>query len=120
MTDQDLTPLYVRLPKDDAERLERAAFEARTSKRELVTGALRKHLGTATSGTLELGRHEFRPAPSADLPQVLTLEQAAQFLQVPEDALAELAEAGDLPGRRIAGEWRFAKPALLDWLGSSS
>jgi hypothetical protein len=30
--------------------------------------------------------------------------------------LAELAEAGELPGRRPAGEWRFARDAVLDRL----
>ena len=125
MTETELTPLYVRLDKDDAERLERAAFESRTSKRALVTGALRQHLGsegapvdiTWPQGSLEVGRHEFRPLGSA-LPDVLTLEQAAEFLQVSPTALSELADAGELPGRRIAGEWRFAREALVAWLGA--
>jgi hypothetical protein len=34
--------------------------------------------------------------------------------QLVEDAVREQA---DLPGRLIAGEWRFAHAALLDWLG---
>jgi excisionase family DNA binding protein len=32
----------------------------------------------------------------------------------------QLAESGDLPGRRIGGEWRFARAALLAWLAASS
>ena len=28
-----------------------------------------------------------------------------------------LAEAGELPGRRIGGDWRFPRAALLEWLG---
>ncbi len=28
-----------------------------------------------------------------------------------------LAETGDLPGRRLAGQWGFARSELLDWLG---
>ena len=33
-----------------------------------------------------------------------------------EQAVAELAEQGDLPGRKLAGEWRFARETVLDWL----
>jgi hypothetical protein len=34
--------------------------------------------------------------------------------QLVEDAVRE---QGDVPGRLIAGEWRFARAALVDWLG---
>jgi excisionase family DNA binding protein len=51
---------------------------------------------------------------------VLTLAQAAELLQVPEDAVRSLADAGDIPGRLIAGEWRFARAALVAWLSESS
>jgi excisionase family DNA binding protein len=37
--------------------------------------------------------------------------------QVEETAVAELAEAGELPGRRLGGEWRFSREAVLAWLG---
>jgi hypothetical protein len=30
--------------------------------------------------------------------------------------VAELAEQGELPGRKPAGEWRFARDAVLAWL----
>jgi excisionase family DNA binding protein len=103
----EVTPLYVRIPKDDADRLDRVSFESGKPKRELVTDALRQHL--------ELGHHEFRPAPQ----DVLTLAQAADLLQVEQSALVELAENGELPGRRIGGDWRFARQALLDWLGGA-
>ena len=108
MTEEELTPLYVRLPRREADLLDRTAFETRTSKREIVTDAVRAHL--------ERGRADL-PAPEP--PAVLTLAEVAELLQVPDDAVRELAEAGDLPGRRIAGEWRFARAALLEWLGST-
>jgi excisionase family DNA binding protein len=47
---------------------------------------------------------------------VLTVPQLAEWLQVDEAAIAELAENAELPGRRLAGEWRFAREAVLDWL----
>ena len=36
-----------------------------------------------------------------------------------EAAILELAEHGELPGRRIGGAWRFSRGALLAWLGGS-
>jgi hypothetical protein len=32
----------------------------------------------------------------------------------------ELARAGELPGRELGGEWRFARVALLGWLGTGT
>ena len=48
--------------------------------------------------------------------EVLTLAEAAAYLRVEEAALAELAEAGSLPARKISGGWRLSKRALNDWL----
>jgi excisionase family DNA binding protein len=47
---------------------------------------------------------------------VLTLEEAAQFLRISTEATTELAERGLIPGRRVRDEWRFLKGALADWL----
>jgi excisionase family DNA binding protein len=47
---------------------------------------------------------------------VLTLAEAASYLRVTEDALRELADRDAIPARRIAGDWRFLKRALADWL----
>ena len=89
------TPLYVRLPADAATRLDRAAFERRTSKRELVTDAVVRLL----DGETTLGRAEVHRSPD---PEVLTLEQAAELLQVDADTVRTLAREGTLPGRKWA------------------
>jgi excisionase family DNA binding protein len=118
-------PLFVRLPAREAERLDRAAFEGGVSKRELVTQLVRRFLDDEPSAEREplvvvggrdpvIGRHAFRPDPA---PDVLTLEQAAELLQVEPAVLAELAERGEVPARRIGESWRFARAALLAWLG---
>jgi excisionase family DNA binding protein len=66
-----------------------------------------------TGDGLTVGHAEFRPlAP----PDVLTVQQLAEWLQVEEQAIQELAEKGELPGRRLGGEWRFAREAVLAWL----
>ncbi len=51
---------------------------------------------------------------------VLTLEQAAQYLQLsPEDVQTEL-EAGRIPGRKFGGKWRVHRQALDALLGVST
>jgi len=119
---QDRTALYVRIPTAEAEKLDRAAFELKTSKQDLVAGlvarygdvdTLRRVAVETTDDGLSIGHASFRAFPP---PDVLTVPQLAEWLQVDEQAIAELAEAGDLPGRRLAGEWRFARDAVLDWL----
>ena len=133
--------LYVRIPTDQARRLDRASFELRLSKQDLVSGLLARYVDPSSPASLEslralqgplaadgsritlepppqgltLGRHDFRPDPVAD---VLTLADAAELLQVAEAEVERLARAGELPGRRIGSEWRFTRQAILDWLSA--
>ena len=142
MPSQDPTSaLYVRLPHPEFDKLRRAAEALETNKKSLVTtlvshyvdpdtdaglDRLRAIAGAATGPrrvTVELpgegvtvGHHAFTPSP---LPDVLTPAQAAELLQVPEDEVVALAEAGTLPGRRIGDRWRFSRPALIAWLAGS-
>jgi PTS system nitrogen regulatory IIA component len=48
--------------------------------------------------------------------QVLDAREAASLLGVGEDVVLEEAASGNLPGRRIGGEWRFSHARLLAWL----
>ena len=48
--------------------------------------------------------------------EVFTLAEAAHYLRVSTDDVLALAEANQLPGRRIGAEWRFFKTALQVWL----
>ena len=41
-----------------------------------------------------------------------------QFLQIEEAVVIELAAAGKLPGRRLGGDWRFSRAALVAWLST--
>lgn len=100
----------MRLPRPVAERLDETAQERGMSRREVVTRLI-------TGDDLVVGQHDFRPTEPA---AVLTLAEAATLLRVGEDALVRLAEAGEVPGRRLAGEWRFSRAALLAWLGGDA
>jgi excisionase family DNA binding protein len=103
-------PLFVRLPAAEADLLDRASFETKTSKRELVATMVRRELGD-----LEIGHASVRPVSA---PEVLTLQQAAELLQVEVATVERMAKAGELPGRQIDGEWRFARVAVLAWLSA--
>ncbi|MCU0569374.1 MAG: helix-turn-helix domain-containing protein [Oculatellaceae cyanobacterium Prado106] len=51
------------------------------------------------------------------LPSVLTLEEAADYLRLSPEVLVEQATAGKIPGQPIDNTWRFLKSALDHWLG---
>jgi excisionase family DNA binding protein len=104
------TPLYVRIPTADAERLTAIAASTGKSKRQLVSEAVRDHLD---DGGLAVGRIALREVPG----EVMTLAEAAQLLRLDEQQVEESAKRGDVPARRIGGEWRFSRAAVLAWLG---
>ena len=80
--------------------------------------------GTArkTSGKSKSGKRPTKPRPPVEangaqpLSGVMTLAEAATFLRVTDESILKLAEAGTLPGRTVAGEWRFLDAKLREWL----
>jgi excisionase family DNA binding protein len=145
MTDGRRTPraaeptqaLFVRIPAEHARRLDRAAFELRRPKQALVSELVERYIDDVggagrrrvTVETLEpdamvVGHHSFRPREpersGGHAPAVLRSEQAAELLQVDAHVVEQLAEAGELPGRKLGGEWRFSRAALLRWLARDS
>jgi excisionase family DNA binding protein len=102
-----MRPLYVRLPEDAAEKLDRAAFELRTPKQNLVAQLVQDHL--------TVGRHEFFPNA---VEEVLTADEAAELLRSDAATVISMADEGKLPGRKLGDDWRFARAALLRWLGA--
>jgi len=53
-------------------------------------------------------------------PEVMTLEEVAEYLRLSKDVVEQNALEGYLPGRRINNTWRFLKVAIDDWLRHSS
>jgi excisionase family DNA binding protein len=102
-----MRPLYVRLPDEAAEKLHQAAFELGLPKQDIVTSLLQDHL--------TVGKHEFFPNQPED---VLTPEEAAELPRTDAATVIGMAEEGKLPGRKLGDDWRFARNALMRWLGA--
>jgi excisionase family DNA binding protein len=122
----DDVALFVRLPAEQARRLDEAAGALPARKKDLVAGLVDRYVRPDSPEGLEalreiagsapaVGHHSFRPAAPAE---VLDAAQAAELLSVSRQAVVELAERREIPGRKIAGEWRFARAALLAWLSA--
>jgi excisionase family DNA binding protein len=56
----------------------------------------------------------------ATLPDILTLEEASEYLRLPVEVVLRQALQGKIPGRRIEDDWRFLKAAIDEWLRSQS
>jgi excisionase family DNA binding protein len=54
------------------------------------------------------------------LPDVITLEQASVYLQLSIETVLDQAVKGNIPGRKIANDWRFLKSAVDEWLSAKS
>ena len=109
------TPLFVRLPKDQAAALDRLVDVTGRHKQHLVSELLADRL-TLGAGPVSVGRVEVTNTPIPLTNDVLTLEEAAALLKLSADTVRSRAEEGDLPGRRFGKEWRFARIAVLAWL----
>jgi excisionase family DNA binding protein len=126
--------LYVRIPTTAVDKLGRAAEALGVHKKDLIAGLVTKYVdpdsqrGLDALGSLSqprrvtvevgdtgptLGSYSFQ---AYDPPEVMSVEQAAQFLQVEGPVVIELAEAGQLPGRKLGSVWRFSRAALVAWL----
>lgn len=131
--------LYVRLPFSAIRKLERASLALGVTKKELVANLIGRYVNPETQRGLNdldtmnaatkprfdidlppeeptRGSYSFHPY---DPPEVMTSAQTAELLQLEEQAVLELAEAGDLPGRKLGETWRFSRAAVLAWLGPS-
>jgi excisionase family DNA binding protein len=121
--------LYVRLPSAAIDKLDRAAEALGVRKKDLVAGLVTTYVDPDTPRGLTVLGEMSRPRPQStvgaysfkaydppEAPEVMSAAQAAQFLQIDEGTVVELAEAGTLPGRRLGTVWRFSRAALLEWL----
>jgi excisionase family DNA binding protein len=121
--DSDDTPLFVRIPSSEAQKLHRAADVLGRPKRELIANLVARYVDPENPATLSqlggaetemsVGRAWFRPAEELE---ILTPAQLAGLLQVEEETVIGLAERKEIPARKVGEEWRFSREAVLAWL----
>ena len=115
--------LFVRIPTTQAAQLDRAATKAGMRKQDFVSSLIAAQLDAGRTRRTATGTND-TPDPPGGLTgnaadAVLTLDEAAALLRVATDDIVERVEAGTLPGRRLGGEGRFSRNALLEWLNGT-
>ena len=51
---------------------------------------------------------------------VVTLREAAQYLNCHASTLYRMVNEGDIPGFRLGGSWRFRRSELDEWIASQT
>ena len=138
---RDVTGVFLRLPTPQARLLDRAAAAVPAHKKDLISGLLARHVDPdspeglaklreltppaagsrrivveAEDSSMQRGFASFNPMPPLE---VLDVRGAADLLAIEVDLVLELAEKGEIPGRKLGDEWRFARQGLLDWLSDA-
>lgn len=57
---------------------------------------------------------------TAGMPDILTIKQVAQYLQVNERTIYRLAAAASIPAFKVGGSWRFRKADIERWIADQS
>ena len=52
--------------------------------------------------------------------QLMTVQQVAEYLQMSNDKIYDMAQKGELPALKIRQQWRFNKEDIDSWLRSCS
>jgi PTS system nitrogen regulatory IIA component len=55
-------------------------------------------------------------ARSADVDEILTVKEMAQFLKMNERTVLKMAQTGAIPAAKIGGQWRFKRELVDRWL----
>ena len=48
--------------------------------------------------------------------EILTIEEAADYLQIGKRSIYKLAKEGNIPGKKVLNKWRFEKESLRSWV----
>jgi len=62
-------------------------------------------------------KEPFLEGYSESIDAVINLEDACNLLKIDMDDMNRLLMEENVPGRMIAGQWRFSRNALIKWLG---
>lgn len=48
--------------------------------------------------------------------EILTIEEAAAYLQIGKRSIYKLVKDGKIPGKKVLNKWRFEKESLREWV----
>ena len=48
--------------------------------------------------------------------KLMTVKEVAEYLQLDEHTIYRMARKGEIPAYKIAGQWRFKKELIEQWL----
>jgi excisionase family DNA binding protein len=51
---------------------------------------------------------------------ILTLQELATYLKIPESSLYKIVREGKIPAQKVGKHWRFSKVAIDAWLAQKS
>ncbi|MCC6950815.1 MAG: helix-turn-helix domain-containing protein [Phycisphaerales bacterium] len=60
------------------------------------------------------------PGRALPPPEVMTISDLAEYLQVSKSSLYKLVQQGKVPGQKVGKHWRFRKDTVDQWLSASS
>ena len=46
----------------------------------------------------------------------MTIKELAEYLQLEEHTIYKMARKGEIPAYKVAGQWRFKKEMIEEWL----
>ena len=52
--------------------------------------------------------------------EILTIEEAADYLKIGKRSIYKLAKDGKIPGKKVLNKWRFEKDSLRGWVSGES
>ena len=58
--------------------------------------------------------------PPPRIPEVMTIDDLAAYLQVSKSSLYKLAQDGKVPGQKVGRHWRFLRTTIDSWLATGS
>lgn len=53
-------------------------------------------------------------------PEVMGVQELAEYLRISVHTVYRLAEQGKIPGRKVGKHWRFHREVIVDWLATQS
>jgi excisionase family DNA binding protein len=51
--------------------------------------------------------------------EIMTIEEAAAYLQIGKRSLYKLAKEGKIPCKKVLNKWRFGKQSLKEWVSAN-